>query len=888
MSSPPAAPLAPATRLGPYEITAALGAGGMGEVYEARDTRLERRVAVKVLAQELSSDPQLRARLEREAKSISALNHPHICTLHDVGRETVDGREVDFLVLELLEGESLSARLAKGPLPMADVIRHGVEIAEALDAAHRQGIVHRDLKPGNVMLTKSGAKLLDFGLAKSGEEDTRPAELSSLKTLDKPLTQHGTILGTFQYMAPEQLEGQPADARTDIFALGAVFYEMATGRKAFSGNSRTSLIAAIVSSQPEPISSVQAMTPPAFDHVVRKCLEKDPDDRWQSARDVAAELRWIAEGGSRVGLPTVILEKRRNRERLAWTAFALSAVAAAAFGWAWTKRAPMKPYPVRFEIPVPPDVTTMGTPVFSPDGRTIAFEAADPMGRVSLWVRPLNALEARMLPGTEGATRPFWSPDGRFLGFVAGGKVRKMDLLGGPSQVVCDAPTGSDGSWSTSGSILFDGRDNDPILIVPAGGGVARPEVQNPGTAGSYVGWPQFLPDGRHFLYVQGMPGSEPALMLGELGSTARREILKTASRVVYAPPGYLLFVRERTLLAQPFDPVKGELRGEPVALGEGLGVSAVGLASFSVSDDGHLAFRAGATDQRKLLWVDRAGRETPVIEAPAEYRDAQLSPDGRRLAYDLLQNDGPGDIWIRDLERGVSSRFTFDDAAEERNPVWSPDGRRVVYSSARKAMDLLIKDASGVREAELLLESSQSKFATDWSRDGRHILYASTTPDGTFDLWALPTTGDRKPIAIASTPFHETGGSLSPDGRLVAYNSNQSGRHEVYVQDFPEPQERWQISSGGGAEPYWRADGRELYFRSLDGKVQAVPVSTTPRFAAGTPEPLFQGRFPGIATRGRFEPAPDGQRFLVLYSMSRETLTPTTVVLNWTSLLAP
>jgi Tol biopolymer transport system component/tRNA A-37 threonylcarbamoyl transferase component Bud32 len=886
MSSAPPTPLAPLTRLGPYEITAAIGAGGMGEVYEARDTRLERRVAVKVLAQQLSADPQLRARLEREARSISALNHPHICTLHDVGRETLDGRDVDYLVLELLEGESLAARLAKGPLGMVEVIRHGVEIADALDAAHRQGIVHRDLKPGNVMLTKSGAKLLDFGLAKTGAEEARVADLSSLGTLDKPLTQHGTILGTFQYMAPEQLEGQPADARTDIFAFGAVLYEMATGRKAFAGTSRTSLIAAIVSSQPEPISNVQAMTPPAFDHVVRKCLEKDPDDRWQSARDVAAELRWIAEGGSRVGLPAVILERRRNRERLAWTGLALAAVAAGGFAWAWAKRAPVPPYPVRFEISVPAEVSTMGTPVFSPDGKAIAFEAADAQGRVHLWLRPLNALEARIIPGTEGATRPFWSPDSRFIGFVAGGKVRKIDVAGGPSQAICDAPTGSDGSWSTSGTILFDGGGSDPIKTVPASGGVARAEVEAPKVTGGYAGWPQFLPDGRRFLFVEGS-ATDQKLMLGELGRPDRREILKTTSRVVYASPGYLVFVRERTLLAQAFDAAKGELRGEPVALGEGLGVSAVGLASFSASDNGHLAFRAGATDQRKLLWVDRTGKETPVMEAAGEYRDAQLSPDGRRMAYDTSVGDGPEDIWIRDLERGVSTRFTFG-GGSERDPIWSPDGRRIVYAAARKAVDLMLKDASGVREAEVLLESEVDKYPTDWSKDGRYILYVSVTADGSFDQWALPTGGDRKPIVIANTPFHETAASLSPDGRLVAYHSNQSGRSEVYVQDFPEPTERWQISSAGGAEPYWRGDGRELYFRTSDGKVMAVPVTPAPSFKAGSPELLFQARFPTINARGRFEPTPDGQRFLVLSSMSRETITPTTVVLNWTSLLAP
>ncbi len=416
---------APQARFGPYEILNPIGAGGMGEVYRARDTRLEREVAIKLLPPSLAGDEQFRARFEREAKSVSALNHPHICTLHDVGQETVDGESLHYLVLELIEGESLAARLVKGPLPLADVLVYGKQVASALDAAHRRGIVHRDLKPGNVMISKSGAKLLDFGLAKSGERGAT-AFVSTLETVDKPLTEQGTILGTFQYMAPEQLEGAVSDARTDIFALGALLYEMATGRKAFEGKNRTSLIAAIVSSDPPAISSVQAMSPPALDHVVRKCLEKDPDDRWQSARDVMAELEWIAEGGSRAGLPAIVSSRRRVREGTLWAACAVLALGVLGFAIAWARRAPRPPNVVRFSFANPEGVVTVGPPAVSPDGRLIAFDAADTSGKRQIWIRPLDALEARPLAGTDGALRPIWSPDSRFVAFVADGKLRKV------------------------------------------------------------------------------------------------------------------------------------------------------------------------------------------------------------------------------------------------------------------------------------------------------------------------------------------------------------------------------------------------------------------------------------------------------------------------------
>ena len=709
--------------------------------------------------------------------------------------------------------------------------------------------------------------------------------LSTLRTLDKPLTEHGTILGTFQYMAPEQLEGQAADARTDIFALGAVLYEMATGRRAFMGQTRTSLIAAIVSSQPPPISSVQAMSPPALDHVIRKCLEKDPEDRWQSARDVTAELKWIAEGGSRVGLPAIVLGRRRVRERTAWVAFALASLAALGFGIAWARRAPKPTSLVRFTVAMPGGVSTVGPPALSPDGRKLAFDASEPNGRRQIWVRSLDQLEARPLSGTEGALRPIWSPDSRFIAFVAGGKLRKLDVAGGPPQTICDAPTGADGSWSPEGVILFDGRGTDPIWSVPATGGVAKPEVQvSPDKGVTGAGWPDFLPDGRHFLYLTSLQSTEnQSLMVKSLGANDSRELLKTGSLVHYAPPGFLLYVREQTLVAQPFDARSLQITGEPIPVGEGLGVNDLGLASFSISDTGVLAYRAGLSEGRQLLWFDRSGKETPALDEPGSYRDAWLSPDGKRLAFDFTKGPEGVDIWIRDMARGVASRFTFD-AANEQDPVWSPDGRSLVYSAQRKSVDLMRKDAAGTREAELLLESDEDKYASEWSHDGKYLLYASQGKDTLWDLWALPMSGEKKPFPVAKTRFAETFGSFSPDGRYVTYATDESGQPEVYVQEFPEARNRWQVSTKGGSEPFWSGNGKEIFYRAPDAHVMSVPVTTAAGFEARVPQTLFQARFATIVTRAHYRPTPDGQRFLVLAPLRQETIPPTIVVLNWTA----
>jgi eukaryotic-like serine/threonine-protein kinase len=866
------------SRLGPYEILALIGAGGMGEVYKARDTRLERTVAIKVLPDRLSQSEEIRQRFEREAKTISQLSHPHICALYDVGNQ--DGTE--YLVMELLEGETLTERLLKGALPSEQVLRCGIEIADALEKAHRQGIVHRDLKPGNIMLTKSGVKLLDFGLAKVLPSSAKSEGLTALPTQAGNLTEAGTILGTFQYMAPEQLEGREADPRTDIFAFGAVLYEMATGQKAFSGKSQASLISSIMSSEPPAISAVAPMTPPALDRVVKTCLAKDPDDRFQTAHDVKLQLQWVAEGGSQAGVPAPVVARRKSRERIAWAGFAVCALLAALFAFGYVRRAPAPRRSVRFDIATPEGITTIDAPRISPDGRYLAFNATDSSGKSRIWVRPLNALAAQPLAGTEGTTRPFWSPDSRFLGFFAEGKLKKIEVTGGPAQKICDAPTGADGSWSSEGVILFDGLVNiDPIRRVSAAGGTpviaVKPDASRKETT---TAWPEFLPDGRHFLYMAaGQKAEDNVYRIGSLDSNESKALAPAQTLVTYAPPGYLLFVRDKTLVAQPFDAKAMKTKGEAIPLAEHIGTDAIGLARFSVSRDGTLAYRTGESGER-IVWVDRSGREGETVGDPGEYHNPAFSPAGDRLAFDLADpRSGKRDIWVRDVKRGVSSRFTFG-AGDAMGPLWSPDGRVIVF---RQGQDLFEKATDGQGEEKLLFKSDEFKTACDWSRDGRSIAFMSRAKETGWDIWTLPTFGERKPIPFLKTPFEERSPVFSPDGRFLAYTSNESGRQEVYVQSFPGPGGKWQISTSGGVEPRWRADGKELYYIAPDQKLMAVEIQAGSEFAAGVPQPLFAGRFEtGRVVRNRYLPTADGRRFLTVAPLGRESMTPTTVVLNW------
>ncbi len=882
--------IAAGTKLGPYEILSPLGAGGMGEVYKARDTRLERIVAVKVLPQHLSASPEVRQRFEREAKTISQLSHPHICALYDVGHQ--DG--TDYLVMELLEGDTLSERLAKGALPLEQALRYGIEIADALDKAHRQGIVHRDLKPGNVMLTKSGVKLLDFGLAKAMAPAAPQTSLTSMPTR-QGLTQEGTILGTFQYMAPEQLEGKDADARTDIFALGAVLYEMATGKKAFSASSQASLITSIMSAEPPSVSSLQPTSPAAFDRVVKKCLAKDPEDRWQNARDLMSELQWIAQG-SQAGAVSPTPARRKNRERLALglaAAGLLAALAGFVAAARSSSRAAALSRPMRSSI-VLPEMTALRGIALSPDGRRLAYVARDSSGRNLLWIRALDSLSMQALPGTENPSFPFWSPDSRLLGFFADGKLKKIDASGGPAQTLCDAPINRGGAWNREGVIVFSPVSDGPLYRVSASGGPPAQLTRfDPARGETSHRWPFFLPDGRRFLYVVASFGGrkeKTGIYVGSLDSNEETFLASANSRVAYAPPGYLLFARERTLLAQPFDAKKARTLGDPVPLAEQIQYFPQNYNTlFSVSESGVLLYQPrSAAGVGQLVWLDRGGAPVGSLGAPADQANPRISPDGRRVTVGI--NDpqtGNNDVWIYESSGGIPTRLTSDPGFDI-GAIWSPDGDRVGFMSIRSGhSDLYQKSSSGSGSEQVVYASDRSKYPTDWSPDGRSILYRGFDSDSNFELWTVPVAGDPKPIPFLKAAFGVDQGQFSPDGRWVAYASNESGRWEIYVTSFPEPGGNWKVSSSGGSEPRWRRDGRELYYLAPDGKLMSVDVTAGPTFVAGTARPLFQTRRrEHIASADLFsyDVSADGQRFLVNTDVGEVASIPLTIVLNWTA----
>ncbi|MGH9317043.1 MAG: protein kinase domain-containing protein, partial [Thermoanaerobaculia bacterium] len=705
------------TRLGPYEILSPLGAGGMGEVYRARDARLERTVAIKVLPSGLAASPEVRQRFEREAKTISQLSHPHICAIYDVGREG----EAEYIVMELLEGETLSDRLAKGALPLEQTIRYGVEISDALDKAHRQGIVHRDLKPGNVMITKSGVKLLDFGLAKAferpldaegrgqatvGHHPLARSGLTAIPTVagSPHLTQEGTILGTFQYMAPEQLEGKEADSRTDIFAFGATLYEMATGKKAFSGASQASLISAIMKEEPAPLSQVEPTTPPAFDRLVKTCLAKDPEDRWRTAHDVMLELKWIAAGGSQATPAVPVAARRKSREGLGWIVAGVLLLFAIGQAFVSSRRAPPESRAIRFSV-LPPAKAVVDSISVAPDGSHLAFVASSPDGRILLWVRPLEAQTARPIVGTDGAMFAFWSPDSRFLGFFAEGKLKKVEAAGGPVETLCDAAYPRGGTWNRDGVVLFTPNSGGPVFRVSAAGGLATPlTALDPSRKETSHRWPYFLPDGRHFLYYarSGQP-ENAGIYVGSLDSKETRRLVSTPSNAAYAPSGYLLFARDGTLMAQAFDVEKLRFTGEPFPAAEDVGFDGGTFrADFAVSENGVLTYRTSASFLARLTWFDRGGKQLGSVGPPGSYFNLSLSLDDRKLAVSRLASwTGTRDIWVYDLSRGTSSRFTFDPSTE-LSPFWSPDASRIVFSSDRAGpLDLYQRVATGGSDDE-------------------------------------------------------------------------------------------------------------------------------------------------------------------------------------------
>jgi serine/threonine protein kinase len=890
--------LAAGTKLGPYEITGPLGAGGMGEVYRARDTRLGRDVAVKILPESLSGSPESRSRFEREARTISSLNHPHICTLHDVGRQG----ETDYLVMELVEGETLADRLSKGPLTTEALLKTGIEIADGLEKAHRAGIVHRDLKPDNVMLTRSGTKLMDFGLARargiagqaSGSGVTMAAMAQS-PTMARPLTAEGAIVGTFQYMAPEQLEGKEADARSDLWALGAVLYEAATGKKAFEGKSQASLIGAIMNTEPAPIGSLAPMSPPALERVVKACLAKDPDDRVQTAHDVRMQLEWIRDAGSQAGLPAPVAHRRRSRERLAWglaAAMTLVAVTAGALLLPRMLRRPVEAPVMRFEVTAPQGVTmTTDAPstAISPDGRTVVFFATDSSSTPRLWIRPIGSLTAQPMEGTDNASFPFWSPDSRFVGFFADGKLKKVPVGGGSPEVLCDAPDGRGASWSRNGVIVFAPVAAGSIVRVSAGGGESA-AITRPDSAKGETGlrWPEFLPDGKHYLFVS-LPSHQGSfeVYVGSLDSNEREHLLTSAAAPVYVSPGYLLIVRNGRLMAQRFDASRLQTVGEAVPLGEAPPLSgSAGARAASASETGVLAHPAVGLPNTQLVWLDRSGKAQGTIPVPAgRYESLALSPDGQRLVAGRRSSANSVDLWMIELSRAVATRFTFESSGVCESPVWSPDGQWVAYNSNHAGpQNIYRKLANGAGEPEQLLESSALfKNLTQWTNDGRYLVFHQPDAATGWDVWLLPTTGDRKPVPFLRSRFNEFAGLVSPDGHWMAYCSDESGRQEVYVQSFPTPGNKYQVSTAGAAFGFWSKDGKEMGLSGLDGTLLVAEVTTSPNFTAGAPHALFKQRPDAVATTG----TRDLKRFIESGPVGAAAPPSLVLELNWMSAVA-
>jgi eukaryotic-like serine/threonine-protein kinase len=873
-------------RLGPYEILSAIGAGGMGEVYKARDTRLDRIVAIKVLSAHLADRAELRDRFDREAKTIASLNHPHICTLYDTGHQD----EIDFLVMEYIEGETLAQRLLKGSLPIQQVLQYAIEIADALDKAHRKGITHRDLKPGNIMLTKSGTKLLDFGLAKLKQEAAPAIPDSQLPTLKSAITGEGTILGTLQYMAPEQVEAKEVDARTDIFAFGAVVYEMATGKKAFEGKTSASVMAKILESDPPPMSLLQPMTPPALDHVVKKCLVKEPEDRWQSAKDLADELKWIADESAARNVPTAVpvVSSHISPRWMVVSAVACLVVAAIAAFAVWLLR-PTPPRPVtRFAISLPAGqrLAALEEPVVavSQDGTHLAYVATQG-GNPQLYLRTMDSLEAKPIPSTEGAAAPFFSPDSQWVGFFASGKLKKVSVTGGAAVTVCEVSTGNyrGASWGSDGSVVFQGAGG--LWRVSAAGGTPQRLTTLDSKKGENLQiWPEFLPGGKAVLSVVGATGAVLA-SAGQIvvrsQQTGERRDLIGGTRPTYAPTGHLIYAQAGTLMAVPFDAQRLAVTGSPVPVLEAVLESPVtGVAQYSISNTGSLVYVSGGLQgtQRRLVWVDRKGAEQPLSAPSRGYRTPRLSPDGRRVAVGTTENQ----VWLYDLARETLTRLTFEGSAA--TPIWTPDGKRVAFQSNRPGTpsNVFRQLADGSGSAERLTTSEYSNAPGSWSPDGQVLAFMEVHPTTGRDLWTMNMSGDRKPQPFLRTQFNEGEPRFSPDGRWLTYISDESGRYEIYVQPYPGPGGKWQISTEGGTEPVWGHNG-EIFYRS-GNKMLAVDTTTHPSFSAGKPKVLFESPYvPSLQTSPNYDVSADGQRFVMIKENEQFTsAVQINVVLNW------
>ena len=893
-------PLPSGTKLGPYEIQAPLGAGGMGEVYRATDTRLNRTVAVKTLPKHLSEKPEARERFEREARAISQLSHANICQLYDLGEQ--DG--IHYIVMEYLEGDTLATRVARGRLPIEQVLRYGAEIGEGLDCAHRAGVIHRDLKPGNIMLTRSGAKLMDFGLAKTAALASPQSSGLSLTltspNISQPLTTEGTVIGTFQYMSPEQVEGREADARSDIFSFGSVLYEMTTGKRAFEGKSQVTVASAILEKEPDPVTISQPLAPPALQHVIQTALMKDPESRWQSAADMSRQLRWMSSPDSSASAARIAAPHPRRHERVLW-AVLVAALAGLLLWFAVFNR----PHPrvVRASIVAPAGTgfdfmgDFSGPPVVSPNGTKVAFAAHGPKERNALWVRRLDTPAAEKLPGTEGAYAQFWSGDGKFIGFFADGKLRKISAAGGPVTILADAPNARGGAWNSDNVIVYAPDYRDCLWKINAGGGDAVRATQLDSSKHSTHRWPTFLPDGKHFLFLannhSGGRREDNGVYMGSLDGTGSKQVLVSDAGALYSS-GYLLYHQQNALIAQKFDPASATLSGEAMTIANDVQHdSGTFHTIFSVAQNGVLVYAPGdnSVGDKLALWVNRDGKVLGPVAEPAAYKGGVLSPDGKRLAMGI--GEPRADIWILDLQHGSRMRLTFDDALHQM-PAWSADGKRIVYVSQVGAFimagtSLHAKAADGSGQDELLLDAKDLSSGQvsitwpQWSPDNRYLIYKLQSGPSGASIWGLPNSPGAKPQPIVK-PDSPIGTvvypRISPDGRWLAYSFNDGRREEIYVTSFPSGEGRWQISRAGGTYPVWRHDGKEIFYISLDGHLNATQVEPHEKgFDVGNTEAMFEMRYTNpLGTP--FDVTPDG-RFMVL-TQPEGSGQPMALVLNW------
>ncbi|MGC2259868.1 MAG: protein kinase [Candidatus Sulfotelmatobacter sp.] len=901
------------TRLGPYEIQSPLGSGGMGEVYRARDTRLDRTVAVKVLASHLSSSPELKQRMEREARAISSLNHPNICTLHDIGSQ--DG--TNYLVMEYLEGETLDARLQRGPLPLKQVLECGMQVCDALATAHRAGIVHRDLKPGNVMLTASGAKLLDFGLAKpalmsvqanSGKGNLTPStptmNLSMLTAKPAALTQQGSIIGTFQYMAPEVLQGQEADPRSDIFAFGCILYEVATGQRAFEGKTQLSVMSAILEKDPLPISNMQPTSPACLDYTVQRCLEKNPEDRFQTAHDVKLQLGWIVKSATQSGPPA--LSGLRTRSKFGVTAIAVLALAVITLAVAVLTSRPQRRV-LRANL-LPPEGTIFetlyrnGAPALSPDGTHVAF-IAQKAGKNVLWLRSLDHLESTPVEGTDDAYYPFWSADGTAVAFFRQGKLWRTDLNAGAPTPICDAPEARGGSWSRGDIIIFTPSFGGPIFQVPAAGGTPQPVTKVP-VASAYLSdrWPSFLPDGKHFLFLHspfGTAGDKNEVHLGSLDGTDK-VVLEGRFYAARYVAGRLLAVRDGSLMAWKFDISTGKVSGDPVRVVDKIETDSItALPVFSISEQGTLLYQSatGEVGNDRHFWMDEKGKQISQLSEPSVYGPTRISPDGSRIAMDVIGQAGLSPLWIWDLNGGTRTQISASNQFAD-TPVWSADGRTIFFDifGAEVRDELHVVAVDGSQPERTLIKSDRDLMPTDVTNDGKWLLYeeALAAPRDNHqsigfsslladaDLKAFPLTTDGKAFTVLEHVSNGSNARLKPGANdWIAYQSNLSGRPQVYLTRFPHPAAKYQVSKDGGAQPIWSRDGKTLYYLDAFQKLTAVDVDVAgDSLRMGPPRTLFQtGIRHSIPTDG-YDVSRDG-RFLVLNSITESTA-PVVLVTNW------